>query len=60
MTLYSEQVISEVMAVAYPVSSLRNKALKQAKTEASIRAASRTHGVGTPYAPCVLNHGLRS
>lgn len=33
MTLYSEDVASDVMAAFYPVNSLRNRALAQAKTE---------------------------
>lgn len=34
MTLYSEDVNSKTMAEAYPVNALRNRALKQAQTEA--------------------------
>jgi hypothetical protein len=33
MVLYSEEVPSAIMAVFYPVNALRNRALKQAKTE---------------------------
>ena len=33
MVLYSEAVDSDTMAAFYPVNALRNRALKQAKTE---------------------------
>lgn len=41
MVLYSEEVDSATMAAFYPVNALRNRALKQAKTEVGRPAAER-------------------
>ncbi len=51
MTLYSEEVGSTTQAAFYPVNALRNRALKQAKTEvrciASRRSAAGMSGSST-------------
>ena len=44
MTLYSEEVETPTMAAFYPVNALRNRALKQAKTE--VRAAGEVKRAG--------------
>jgi hypothetical protein len=43
MTLYSEDVASDVMAAFYPVNSLRNRALAQAKTEVQTVSPYKSH-----------------